>query len=393
MKSFIYGVCVMLFVGAGLYKAAFLSLPDLTILFFALTLIWSIGHILRSGKVEEPVLKSLLFLIFLTVFTLISTIFNVKWPGFDTKLIRFIIINGWAFLGGAILAASLPALRGFIVTQILLAISFTISNLNNNPLTALSSLKDATNYLGVARITAMGALVLMPLLTGNLKKWQRILALIGVLFLTFGTFSSGGRGPTVGLLVVILVYFFVTITAQSSMKKKILTLLVFLLILSFLGFLFYGGFFDKFLMRLSSIEGDQSFLGRVDRLIQGLDFWFKAPLLGNGPNAFPDYYGNGNLNETPHNLVVEIGAEFGLFTLLIISAFYLYIVIELLKILFGRYKINDLYQPYFISVLLVLVFWLGQVPLIGIATGKFAAVYLGIGLTLLKNKEINDTSG
>lgn len=379
----LYGVFLMLFVMAGLYKAAFPFLPDLTFVFGGLTFIWFLAKTLINGRADRAFLKALFFIVILSASVLFTTMININWTGYETKLARFLIINGWAFLGGAYLASNIDAVKGLIFILVILGVCFGIAN--SGASSALLFLKDTTNYLGISRIGAMGVAASLPFLLGDEKSAKKPLFLIVILFLSYSTFSSGGRGPSLGLLVVVLGYFAMRFFTQSKETPKVKILVWFLVLCGVIASLYYLGSFDYLLLRLQDFR-ENSAIGRIDRLEKGLELWKIAPLLGNGANAFPAYY-NSFPTDSPHNLVVEIGAEFGFIPLFILSMGYLYIIIRLLVKVFFRPIASQNVNLYMSAVFLVLIFWLSQVGLMGIASGKYAAVFLGIGLGMIEKDE------
>lgn len=379
----LYGVFLMLFVMAGLYKAALPFLPDLTFVFLGLTFLWFLVRTLILGRVDKAFLSALFFMVILSASVLFSTMINIKWTGYETKLARFLIINGWAFLGGAYLASNIDAVKGVIFILAFLGISFGIANSGETSI--LLFLKDTTNYLGISRIGAMGVAAILPFLLGDEKSRKKPLFLIVILLLSYSTFTSGGRGPSLGLLVVVIGYFAMRFFTQSNASQKVKILGWFLVICGVMTSLYYLGFFDYLLLRLQNLSVNSA-IGRVDRLEKGLELWKMAPLLGNGANAFPAYY-NSFPTDSPHNLIIEIGAEFGFIPLFILSMGYLYVIIRLMVKVFFRPIASQTYNLYMSAVFLVLVFWLTQVTLMGIASGKYAAVFLGIGLGMIAKDE------
>ncbi|GGF22672.1 hypothetical protein GCM10010954_21860 [Halobacillus andaensis] len=68
----------------------------------------------------------------------------------------------------------------------------------------------------------------------------------------------------------------------------------------------------------NDVEGGNSIGARRDMYSEAINIFYENPFLGEGTNSFPFY---SKWDIYPHNLILEIAAEFGILGLIILSVF------------------------------------------------------------------------
>ncbi len=102
--------------------------------------------------------------------------------------------------------------------------------------------------------------------------------------------------------------------------------------------------------------------------------------LGSGANAFPSYYESTNLEESPHNIVLELGAEFGVVTVAVFTIGSLWLLRRYIKFLLQIPRGPVSHAAIFCA--LTIAFWITQYPLMGISSAKYASAVMGLGLSI-----------
>ncbi|MBS4538831.1 O-antigen ligase family protein [Clostridium sp. D2Q-11] len=335
-------VIFALFLLAGNFKSSLTFLPDyldVTILFFTLSILISAKRlIIKPSLLKEYVHDIAIYLTFIAVllgslFYTPSTIYSLD------KVLRFLIITSWAFLGVFFLIKNEDSLKRFLNTIIFLGLIMSgvaiyqfifVQKGNWSFISVLGS-----NYLALGRTVGIGIIIVFLYFINENKRFKSILFILAILQMSIALLISGGKMPVLSIVVVLFLYFIfsstsnrISIYLRNGMKKVIVLTIILVPIIIVLGRL---GMFDVVISRLSelilSIGKDTSALGRIDRYITALKMWGDKPLIGNGVGSFPIFYSGFDVRDYPHNIFLEILCElgilgFGIFTWWIGTSFY-----------------------------------------------------------------------
>jgi O-antigen ligase len=179
------------------------------------------------------------------------------------------------------------------------------------------SLYEDESPIGLARTASVGLIAGVYVLLWSQTRWLRLLALAGGPVIAVAFFSTGSRGPVLGLVLGLVVLLVLTLRDQESRRRLLGLVLatpaaVFLVtrlvpavdLKRSLGFLLFGS------------SSDRSSNGRYQLWHQAYAIFHAHPLLGIGTGGFPsivptDLY--------PHDLFLEVGAELGIVGVVLVA--------------------------------------------------------------------------
>ena len=223
----------------------------------------------------------------------------------------------------------------------------------------------ASMYQNINLYLGMFAIIIYCFIEGN-KKEDGIKLLSNIflfLILSLSVFFMaiiGGRSSFIFVLAIIFYRIFLLISQHRFLKSKY-TKFTFLfifcsIVLLFLFFLFFSFGKDLFIVKRLSVlfdfNADSS--SRFWLWREALSLFTERPFLGSGLGAFPDFIGKGDdlfgkegpLGWHPHNLILELLCELGIFGLCLffLPNYFLY------KKLNNNYA-NDFYSTILFSLL------------------------------------------
>lgn len=325
-----------LFLFAGQYKAAerFSWIPvDLTALLFAVTLIW--GTVLLA-KNRFTFKKSNLFLIGLVGVFNLYILASLFWsPGYvysSQKAFYISTLVFWSFFAPcAIISPSRLRLNRLFLSLVLLAawfsveaILFLLTHSSGGFVTVLGS-----NYLGLSRILGIGSIItLVHLLYLNESVLLRlILAILSATFIAI-LLVAGGRGPLLSLFIAGLsllpLNFRFSVNLGFVLKRRLAY--VFLMAAFAISLVFYQIATGKMTTTLSRLlvlfqpGGGNSASARIEYFMSSFHIWATNPLFGHGIGSWPVLFGDGDVRNYPHNIVLEILSELGIIGLVLFTA-------------------------------------------------------------------------
>ncbi len=167
-------------------------------------------------------------------------------------------------------------------------------------------------YLGLFAICNLG------LLSSN-NKFISVISKILILLSVIGMFIIGGRGSVVALVAIFLIYYInilksFTFTLSFILKSIILIIIVVALMAFYFAeitqILNASITWQRFMMLTK--EGDESL--RIYLFSHALELFFsniKTMIFGAGINSFSVYIGVNDLRMFPHNILLELLAEYG----------------------------------------------------------------------------------
>ena len=285
--------------------------------------------------------------------------------------VRFLLtVNLWAlFAGTCIIAGSRQRVIRLLIMTMLLALVLALYGIYIEIIHGsfrFYSYKTTdeewvTNtYIAWGYIVSTGAAMAFALTIfsrfGSLKQLAA-LAVFGVC--SYFLLINGARGPLLGIATAILLATVVQLPRISGNRiefaqTQLLALAIVILGLAYVGYLFATGQSTYTINRFITLfdQADDALLrtgaNRFDQFAGAYRLWLDAPAFGNGLAGFYYLYGFGREipGNHPHNIILQILAEFGLVGLLL---FALFIVSGLRNFGFGRLQ-ND---PLALAVLMV----------------------------------------
>lgn len=326
---FSFETAFVLFLFAGRYKEdpRFAWVPvDLTLLFLLLSIAagtWVLYKRHFRFRIETLQLLGLFggFLLFCgsTYFWTPSMVYAIE------KLGYLWVLTFWSFVACALVISQstqrlkrfllvLTVFSSWVVAEALLAA--LSSGITGQQVYALG-----TRYLGLGRIIGLGAAVVLMYAISITRKR-------GLQFLLFGLFLShigmllviGGRGPLVAtvLSLGIPVYYGLGVHFQRgsiTMRKYLRPMIsIFALAVVAVIFLVPEGALTTIarLQILTSGDVGASAEARVEMYSQAIQIWSENPVWGAGIGSWPVLAGWGDQKMYPHNLVLEVLAEYGI---------------------------------------------------------------------------------
>jgi O-antigen ligase len=187
------------------------------------------------------------------------------------------------------------------------------SNNQQNIFTNIDNVYQNINmYLGLFAICNLG------LLSSN-NKFISVISKILILLSVIGMFIIGGRGYVVALFAIFLIYYIkkiksFTFTLSFILKSIILIIIVVALMAFYFAEITQGLnasiTWQRFMMLTE--EGDESL--RIFLFSNAITLFFsdvKTIIFGAGINSFPVYIGVNDVQMFPHNILLELLAEYG----------------------------------------------------------------------------------
>jgi putative inorganic carbon (HCO3(-)) transporter len=178
-------------------------------------------------------------------------------------------------------------------------------------------------FLGNANDFAIALNIALPfsfyLFLREKKKNYKVLYFFFFILLTLGVISTGSRGGFLSLIVVFL-YFIM------KSRQKLLGFFA-ILLLGLAIFLFAPPEYWQRQTTITSYQQDESAMGRINSWKVGIRMFADRPLLGVGIGAYEVSHGSkyGGPWLVAHNAYIQIGAELGIFGLLLYLGLIFYI--------------------------------------------------------------------
>lgn len=335
-KEFIDGVggwLFALFLFAGYFKAdprlKFIQeRVDLTLFFFALSLVVSSYRALRYGcKVPKSFLRAFFLFSILAVYFMVGLLWTQSQGyGFD-KVWRFIVLTGWAFVESIFVSSGFSSFKRFFWALTTVAAVMAIDALMRWRgfgriafVTAFGS-----NYIALARAGGLGFLtatgLLLPL---GQKRTVRFILWIAAFLCLWAALSAGARGPVLALFVSSLLFLVTGLRGlRLLMDRFTLRLGVVLILIGVLVWVFGQILFPTlfFRFRVFTTEIGRSALERFNLYRIAIDLWADSPIWGHGPGQFGAKVTGEDIRLYPHNILLELGAEVGVIGVIVFTSF------------------------------------------------------------------------
>ncbi len=211
--------------------------------------------ILHHGYVPRPTGLALAFWLLLCIISLLSTLCNPLHPGWAIKLSRLLLIDGWCFVGGTYVATRKQSLAAFmnVFLIVCLAVALSVFLSGERMGTSVAQLS-FINYLGVGRLTAMATLLCLARMVASVDRKVSAAYTMLAAAMALLTFSAGGRGPSLGLLLVLAGWALIALYRPDSGggRKRLLLMVMMVTLVLWLGT--SAGLLDATLARWNQVN-------------------------------------------------------------------------------------------------------------------------------------------
>lgn len=331
------------FLLASVFKSALpIGFIDTTLFFFMWSVLIALKRLFNTPKITRAAIIPLtLFSMLLAVFT-ISYIYTPSEVYGAQKLMMLFSLTSWALIGTFVLITNKESLQKFLVSFmsiILITSLYVLTNFFLNSNDVYSQVRigvEGSNYLGLGRAAALGALIVifLYLFNSNVKNLKKIFAmfLLGVLLLTL--MLTGARMALLSLILIIVVFLmsntFKLVKGDVLVNKKSIKIFFSLIPVPLLLIPFQDSVATMFL-RLSTLtnsSGHGSYTQRFERFSLAFEMWKDSVFLGKGIGSYAIYFNGIDQRYYPHNILFELVSEVGvigllIFLVLLITPFFL----------------------------------------------------------------------
>jgi len=381
----------------GIFKNLdiFKSSPiDLTILIVSITIYIAIliaffrSKIKKIGSIEILVLLQGLLVLFSAYF--VSKAGDIKWWNAG----RFLAFNLPLFYLPLLvihykkqkLQIKNIILGIYFISLSLLGIAF--HNLYFGKLTSWHLTAFGESYIGLSMYISFGIIfILHHLICKKLKMLAKIIYFVLLIFFLIGLVLSPSKGILLSFVLVIIITFLKILTDKNINLKKIFLLCLLTLLMTTVGFLTFQkakttGFGVQRLIP-ATISNQTSIKERIQYYCDAVKNFKENPLIGKGVGMFS--YEHGGKGSYPHNILLEIAAEYGLIGIIIFWPFFIYLFYIALKLI----KKMQLKDYSLIIPLWFLIIFLDAMVSGSIANNRNIWLFGAIILILQKSKKAN----
>lgn len=336
LKVFISGEFFFaLYLFAGVFKESLAFPVDIAAVFLALTGVSIIVRFMLRPTINKHTV--LPFVIFILIFSIIllSYIYTPSEVYAKEKLVKFIVLTIPTTVFPFFLFTSKESVVRFLKSLCALSVVLSIIILptiyQRGSDLAFVGFNNGTSSQGLARLNGVSLIILIfySLLEAKDKRKKAGVFFL-ILLVAFVLLATGSRMPLLALFCAGIYAIFRSVKIRKGilvMRKGFKMLLsASVLGLFLLAALATRGFFDTIIYRFKIIfsesGGGASANGRIERFSVAWDVFKEHFVFGGGLGSFPIFYNETDIGDYPHNIVLEIMAEFGLIGLSIFSLFF-----------------------------------------------------------------------
>lgn len=230
---------------------------------------------------------------------------------YGSQKIQTFVLVALSLVSAASLSRPERGVRIYLGAALLLSLLFSILMLTTSSMTVTGRISlIGLNPIGVARLTTLGAVLLVALLvSGRVRGLFRVLASIGLAGLCLvATIVTGSRGPVIGLAISLVVVIGVTLGVRGARAGWIVLLAV--LAVAIMASALLG---DAEGVEWAIGRGDS---GRASLYSTSVGLMAAHPA-GVGWGEFSTIAVTGDI-AYPHNLYLEAGAEGGIIAFVVV---------------------------------------------------------------------------
>lgn len=329
-------VSYIAFVFAGVYKSAerLSWFPvDLTVFLGVVSVVLS-GVLLLNGwiRITRPGLNATILFMAFTVYASLTGIWTPSTEYYVAKTLRLVVVTGLALgIGALVIAPSLRRLRYAalstagvsLLTAIETIYQYTQAGRN------VELYPFGTNYLITGRAIGFGILLAVGYLVFSRSSRRVSLAsIVGIGIGFYALLVGGGRGPMITTAggVALLIAIGVLRGALPNGRTAVAGYGV-VGVLGVIGLATFAAQLRGIWRIIALLNGPGSSLGtRFDYWVWSIEnIDIGTVVQGHGLGSWPVLYGMGDLQQYPHNMILEVLFELGIIGLGLLSALLLYV--------------------------------------------------------------------
>jgi len=239
------------------------------------------------------------------------------------KTMSFIFLTGWAFFGAVLIITDFLSLRRFSWDLVTITTAIAIGAiLGYRGLWAGAATAFGSDHIALGRACGLGLLIIIVfLLPMESKRWVRFgLCIIAALQL-WALLISISLGSIIALIISLILFF--VLSARSFLHIKIERRAFKLFVLFLFAVIITASasheIFPNLEKRTQNVltGGDLSTNARLHLYQAAFDQWTESPIWGVGTGHFSDPVVLADIKAYPHNIILELAAETGLFGVLV----------------------------------------------------------------------------
>ena len=331
----------VMFLFSGAFKESIDFPIDIAVVFLALSVLGTGYCLVKEPKIKKWKFYPIFIFFGLFAIMLLSFIFTQYTSDSIEKIIKYgfltlptiflplLFIDGKESLNKILLSIA-------VLSTLLSTISIPMIL---NPEGMFIGFNDG-NYMGLARLTGIGFIVLSYFMIISQRKYKPII-FIAFILTAVTLLSTGSRMPLVAVGVAsiyLLSKVFTRINGQLHIRKKAIYIMSLIVLLAtFVYYLFSKGMFGTIVYRFNALMqagGGGSVSARLERYRASLNMFNEHPILGVGTGNFGLYHDTDGVGSYSHNmffeLISEMGTLGGLWFFLFVSVI-LYSIFKMMK--------------------------------------------------------------
>lgn len=226
-----------------------------------------------------------------------------------------------------------PQIRNIILSIYFISVlllGVALHNLYFGKLTSwhLSALGES--YIELAKYISLGIIFLLCCLFYEKIKLSKVVYLILLIVFSAAIILSPSRGVLLSFMLVAILFFLKVLIDQGRSFKKSIFLFFLILLIPTIGFLAFqkAQTVGLYVQRLT---GTFESPVRMKYYHDAVESFVNNPLIGSGVGMFS--YEHGGEGHFPHNIFLEIAAEYGLLGIIVFGPFLIYLLYLALKLI------------------------------------------------------------
>ncbi len=279
----------------------------------------------KRPSIQKEIILYIPFVIMMLVSLSYTPDFGV---GLD-KASRFVILTGLAIIAPFFILDSAKKMKLFLLSFVIFGFIVALNSLSmlggGDRFVAPSGLTIQLGFLCSISIAIIWYMILMTNPNWRRRLFGSLLLIIFVITLI----GSGARSAFVGILLCILI-------SPAFNKKLVLPVLAnSFIILMALSFVQIPTKSYEYIETLT--HSTSSLLGFRSELMQlGWDLTMEFPILGIGIGGYPFHSPNPLIFQYPHNVILEVSSEMGIFSAFLVCALIVLSFLEILRLSFNK---------------------------------------------------------
>ena len=347
-----------------------------TNVFFGLaaTVYGTFSYYKLSWKLPRLVFLTLVVHLTFTMLVAFNMLYTIDVFHIAVRKVALLLFGGtWAILGAGLIVGNSKGPQRFVKAMLIYGMLFTFMNMLLPAASGgLARTVLTENYQHASRASGLGVIACLAILSqGNLKLFKKGWIIALLIFGLMAQLSAGGRTGLGASFICIFIFLIINIRfSQRSFRinKRFFLYMMFAVIgLVGLVYLISTGWrpatINRFLIILEGASDlNVSFNNRVGRFSKFGDLFFQAPLFGHGTGSWDEISGEVD-SYYPHNLIIELFVEHGMFGALLFLLPMLYYLVKFLRNSDYRNHYTHFAMLLYFSYVLITVMFTGDLGL------------------------------